>query len=364
MLDDGWFGSRTDDHRGLGDWTANEKRLPGGLGRLSQEIHNRGMQFGIWLEPEMVNEDSDLYRAHPDWVLCDPGRKPVVARNQLVLDMTRAEVREYLFESISRILRDARIEYVKWDFNRSVSNMWSPSLPAGRQGEVPHRFVLGLYELLGRIREAFPDVMIEGCAGGGGRFDAGMLFYCPQIWCSDNTDPVARLSIQRGTSYGYPVCTMGSHVSAAPNHQTGRNVPLRTRGIVAMSGAFGFELDPASLTQEEKAQIREQIAAYHKFEALIRRGTYYRLTQEEKPYIAWEFVSKDKTEVLVNLTATWLEANSAFPFVRLKGLDPEKQYLADGIAEPVSGAALMYGGYVFDALKGDFPSAQIYFRAL
>ena len=330
--------------------------------RLSEEIHSRGMQFGIWLEPEMVNEDSDLYRAHPDWALKDPGRKPVVARNQLVLDMTRPEVREYLFEAISRILQDAQIEYVKWDFNRSVSNMWSPSLPSDRQGEVAHRFVLGLYELLGRIREAFPDVMIEGCAGGGGRFDAGMLFYCPQIWCSDNTDPVARIAIQRGTSYGYPPCTMGSHVSAAPNHQTGRNVSLQTRGIVAMSGAFGFELDPASLTEEEKNEVRGQIAEYHRFEDLIRHGTYYRLTEEESPYDAWEFVSEDRTEVLVNLVITHLEANSAFPYVKLKGLDPEKQYLAEGATEPLSGAALMYGGYVFDALRGDFPGTRVFFR--
>ena len=382
VLDDGWFGSREDDHRGLGDWTPNEKRLPGGLKRLSEEIHSRGLQFGIWLEPEMVNEDSDLYRAHPDWALCDPGRRPVVARNQLVLDMAREDVRAYLFEAIARILRDARVEYIKWDFNRSISNLWSASLPPERQGEAGHRFVLGLYQLLARIRAAFPDVMIEGCAGGGGRFDAGMLFYCPQIWCSDNTDPVARTAIQRGTSYGYPVCTMGSHVSAAPNHQTGRNVSLHTRGIVAMSGALGYELDPAAMTEEEKAQIRQQIRTYHRLEELIRHGAYYRLTEADMPCTCWEFVSEDRREALVSIVITEMEANAPFPFVKLKGLDPDRQYsieeidyeadpekhaAEEGAAEPrklvVSGAALMHGGYAFGLMRGDFPACQVYFRA-
>ena len=363
VLDDGWFGNRENDHKGLGDWFANRKKLPGGLKKLSDEIHRRGMQFGIWLEPEMVNEDSELYRAHPDWILCDPGRKPVIARNQMVLDLTRPEVRNYLFKSISMILRDAGVEYIKWDFNRSISNMWSPSLPAEKQGEVMHRFVLGLYDLLSQIRKVFPKVMIEGCAGGGGRFDAGMLFYCPQIWCSDNTDPVARVAIQRGTSYGYPVCTMGSHVSAAPNHQTGRNVPLHTRGITAMSGAFGYELDPCRLSGEEKTLIREQIETYHRFEHLIRHGTYYRLTETTEPYTCWEFVSEDRKEVLVTMVVTGLEANAAFPYVKLKGLDPDARYRAEGTQDWICGAALMYGGFVFDAMHGDYPGCQICFRA-
>ena len=361
VLDDGWFGSRTSDHSGLGDWFANEDRLPGGLKVLSEKIHEKGLQFGVWIEPEMVNEDSDLYRAHPDWALCDPGRKPVIARSQLVLDMTRGDVREYLFDCISRILKDAQIEYVKWDFNRSVSNMWSGNLPADRQGEVAHRFVLGVYELLGRIREAFPEILIEGCAGGGGRFDAGMLFYYPQIWCSDNTDPVARLSIQRGTSYGYPVCTMGSHVSASPNHQTGRATPLATRGIVAMAGTFGYELDPNRLTGEERRQIREQIDTYHRLERLIRGGTYYRLSQDVHPYCSWECVSQDRSEVLVSVVCTALEANAAFYCVKLRGLDPDRFYREERSGEVFSGAALMYGGYVLDTMHGDFPGCQIHF---
>ena len=372
VLDDGWFGSRTDDHRGLGDWKANESRLPGGLKYLSQEIHARGLKFGIWVEPEMVNEDSDLYRRHPDWALSDPGRRPVVARNQLVLDMTRQDVRDYLFASISALLEDAQIEYIKWDFNRSISNAWSGMLPADRQGEVMHRFVLGTYELLGRIRESFPEVLIEGCSGGGGRFDAGMLFYCPQIWCSDNTDAYARLFIQRGTSYGYPPAAMGSHVSASPNHQTGRSMPFKTRGITAMSGAFGYELNPASLSEDEKGQIRHQIDTYHRFEHLIRRGDYYRLGEEDSPFISWEAVSADGKEALVSIVITALEANSAFAHVKLKGLDPERLYQVEGVGEDaaqgdgrvLTGAALMYGGYVFSAMAGDFPGCQIYLKAV
>ena len=376
VLDDGWFGERNDDHRGLGDWTVNEKKLPGGLKRLSEEIHARGMSFGLWVEPEMVNEDSDLYRAHPDWALQDPGRKPVVARSQLVLDMSREDVQDYLFEAIRAILREAEIEYIKWDFNRSVSNVWSAALPPQRQGETAHRFVLGTYRLLSRLREAFPDLLIEGCAGGGGRFDAGMLYYCPQIWCSDNTDALARLDIQNGTSYGYPACTMGSHVSASPNHQTGRTMPLATRGITAMAGAFGYELNPGNLTDEEKAAVREQIAMYHRFERLIRQGDYFRLTEDTRPYTGWEFVSPDRREALVSIVITELEANSGFPYLKLQGLDPEKLYTAEccggalfgadgpltGAQGPFSGAALMYGGYVFDVMLGDFPGCQVYFR--
>ena len=376
VLDDGWFGARNDDRRGLGDWTVNEKKLPGGLTRLSEEIHARGMSFGLWIEPEMVNEDSDLYRAHPDWALRDPGRKPVMSRSQLVLDLSREDVQDYLFEAISALLRGARIEYIKWDFNRSISNAWSAALPPQRQGEVLHRFVLGTYRLLSMIREAFPDLLIEGCAGGGGRFDAGMLYYCPQIWCSDNTDALARIDIQNGTSYGYPACAVGSHVSASPNHQTGRSMPLVTRGIVAMAGAFGYELNPRTLTDAEKAEVREQIALYHRFERLIRQGVYYRLTEETRPYAGWAFVAPDRSEALVSIVITELEANDGFPYLKLRGLDPDKLYTAEccggalfgadgpmtALPRPVPGAALMYGGYVFDNMRGDFPGCQIYFR--
>lgn len=363
VLDDGWFGEREDDKRGLGDWYANEKKLKGGLKQLVGKINSLGLKFGLWIEPEMINEDSNLYRTHPDWVLKDPGRLPMIARNQLVLDMSRAEVRDYLFDCISRLLSDIKIEYLKWDFNRGLANVYSNSLPAVQQGEVMHRFVLGVYELLGRIRNAFPDVLIEGCAGGGGRFDAGMLFYTAQIWCSDNTDPIARLRIQRGTSYGYPVCTMGSHVSASPNHQTGRETSLKTRGIVAAAGTFGYELNPAVLSEEEKQMIHEQIQDYHKYYWLIQNGTYFRLGNEtlDRSYVCWEYVSEDQSEVLVDIVASDVEANSPFPCINLKGLKETAVYQLEDTDLKVSGAALMYGGYTLELFSGNYPSVRLHF---
>ncbi|MDR1948648.1 MAG: alpha-galactosidase, partial [Spirochaetaceae bacterium] len=248
VMDDGWFGSRDNDTRGLGDWFVNEAKLKTSLKNLVEEVNRLGLKFGIWFEPEMVNEDSALYREHPDWVLRIPSRNPVRSRYQLVLDMSREAVRNYLYDSICAVLDSANIEYVKWDMNRSISDWYSPLLSAGQQGELPHRYVLGLYELLGRITTRYPRILFEGCSGGGGRFDPGMLYYHPQIWCSDNTDAIERLKIQYGTSFFYPISTVGSHVSAVPNHQTGRTTPMETRGIVAMSGSFGLELDPAKMT--------------------------------------------------------------------------------------------------------------------
>ena len=360
VLDDGWFGKRNDDTNSLGDWTCNEQKLGCSLKELSEKIHAEGLKFGLWFEPEMISLDSDLYRAHPDWALTDPGRDPMVSRHQLVLDMGREEVQEYLFDSISAILKGAKIEYVKWDFNRSVANVYSRALPTDRQEETAHRFMLGTYRLLERLTEAFPDVMIEGCSGGGGRFDAGMLYYCPQIWCSDNTDAVERLEIQKGTSYGYPVCTMGAHVSACPNHQTGRTVPFATRGVVAQAGTFGYELDPAKLTEDEKKAVKEQIAAFHRYEDLIEQGDYYRLDEGEKDYTAWMFVSPDKGEALVSVVATHVRANAPFPFVRLQGLDPEKIYLREDTGERLTGAALTQGGISLPQFQGDYPAVQIH----
>jgi alpha-galactosidase len=306
----------------------------------------------------MISEDSDLFRSHPDWALCDPDRKPVVGRNQLVLDMGRQDTQDYLYNALSDILDRVKIEYIKWDFNRSVANLYSHALPADRQGETAHRFVLGTYRLLERLLEKYPDLLIEGCSGGGGRFDAGMLYYTPQIWCSDDTDAIERLEIQRGTSYGYPPCTMGSHVSACPNHQTGRTVPLKTRGIVAMSGTFGYEMNPALLTEEEKEEIREQIKTFRRFRPILAKGDYYRLveTGETADYTAWMTVSPDRREALVCLVGTHVRANAAFPYIRLKGLDPERLYRAEETGETVSGAALMYGGYSYMPLSGDYPA--------
>ena len=362
VLDDGWFGKRNDDTSGLGDWIPNEKKLGCSLAELSDRIHGEGLKFGLWVEPEMISEDSDLYRAHPEWALADPDRKPIVGRNQLVLDMSRQDVQDYLFDALSSILDKTRIEYIKWDFNRAIANYYSHALPAERQGEVAHRFILGVYSLLERLLDRYPDLLIEGCSGGGGRFDAGMLYYTPQIWCSDDTDAIERLEIQRGTSYGYPLCTVGSHVSACPNHQTGRTVPMKTRGIVAQSGTFGYELNPALLSEEERTEIREQIRTFRRLHPILAEGDYYRLEEigEAQDYSAWMFVSPDRKEALVNLVMTHVRANSRFPHLRLQGLDPERLYRTEETGEVVSGAALMSGGYTYAQQNGDYPSVQMH----
>lgn len=369
VLDDGWFGKRDDDKSGLGDWWTNEQKLPGGLHRIADEISRMGLKFGLWLEPEMISEDSELFRTHPDWALCDPNRKPMVARNQLVLDMSRQDVQDYLFDGISRILENAKISYIKWDFNRPVANTYSGLLERDRQGEVTHRFVLGTYALLERLIHAYPEVMIEGCAGGGGRFDAGMLYYTPQIWCSDDTDPIARLKIQKGTSYGYPVSAVGSHVSAVPNHQTGRVTPLGTRGIVAMAGTFGYELDPGKLSDEEKEEIRRQIETFHRHYELIQEGLYYRLEtlEYEDYYTAWEHVSKDRSEALVSLVISHVQANPELPCIRLQGLKEHALYRLEQNGQIFSGAALMNGGYTIGIGDGElqlenYPALQLYFK--
>ena len=365
VLDDGWFGARYDDNAGLGDWFVNTKKLPNGLDSLIKKINDLGMKFGIWVEPEMVNEDSDLYRAHPEWALTEPGRKPVFGRNQLVLDMANQEVVDYLYNCLSTLLKEHNIAYIKWDFNRSVSDVYSHALPADRQGEVSHRFVLGLYSLLERLITEFPDVLFEGCSGGGGRFDAGMLYYTPQIWLSDDTDAIERLIIQGGTSYGYPVSTMGAHVSASPNHQTGRTTPIQTRGVVAMSGAFGYELDLTKLPESDKEAIRSQVCQYHQDEVLIHQGDYYRLTDVTKGYFtAWQIVSKDKSNSLLNLVITRPQPNPAPLHIRLKGLNPDKLYKIAEDDQIISGAALMNGGYTFRPMMGDYRSAQLHLTAV
>lgn len=381
VLDDGWFGKRDDDNSGLGDWYVNEKKLPGGIKSIADHVNSLGMKFGLWFEPEMVNEDSDLYRAHPDWALTDPDRKPVMGRNQLVLDMSNSEVIDYLFESICSVVDSANISYIKWDYNRSMANVYSKAHPADRQGEIFHRFILGTYELLGRLRERYPEIMIEGCSGGGGRFDAGMLFYTPQIWCSDNSEAVNRLKIQKGTCYGYPVSTVGSHVSASPNHQNGREVPARTRAIVAMSGTFGYELDPRKLSDEDKKEIKEQIEIFNRYYDLIQRGRYFRLTEgdTEDYYTSWQFVSEDKSQTLVSLVVTDVRANPEIPFIKLLGLDPDAEYEVDhvlmssketeesaknnfgkGENKTYTGSALMNGGLALDPMFGVYPAIQIH----
>ena len=366
VMDDGWFGKRNDDLAGLGDWFVNEDKLKGGLGKLIERINGLGMKFGIWVEPEMVNEDSDLYRTHPEWALKVPNRKPNRSRYQLLLDMSRPEVVDYLFDCYTKIFDHANIEYLKWDFNRSLADVFSTNLPADRQGEVYHRFVLGTYDLLERLGSRYPNMLIEGCSGGGGRFDAAMLYYSPQIWTSDDTDALERIQIQYGTSFGYPISAMGAHVSAAPNHQTGRNMPLETRGVVAMSGTFGYELDLGLLSDEEKEIVRKQISDFKKYYNVIQNGKYYRLTDAMKnnEYCAWQFVSEDQSESLVNMVNTRPRANGRFIHVNFKGLDENASYQLQGTDEVYNGGALMYGGYTFEMKSGDFPAFQLYFVKL
>ena len=364
VLDDGWFGRRNSDTSSLGDWQVNRQKLPGGLKSLAAGIRQLGLSFGLWIEPEMINEDSDLYRAHPDWVLRDPGRVPEPSRNQLVLDMSRKDVRDYLYKSICSLLEEADITYLKWDFNRPLMNVYSAMADRESQGELGHRFILGTYELLRALTERWPDVMIEGCTSGGGRFDAAMLYFCPQIWCSDNTDAVSRLRIQEGTSYGYPSCAVGSHVSAVPNHQTGRSVSLKTRSVVAMSGTYGFELDPRKLSPEEKDAVRSEICLFRQYENLIREGLYYRLGSETEGarYTAWAYVSEDRSRVLLNAVGSEPVFFAPLPRVRLKGLDPDAQYKREDTGEIYTGAMLMYGGFILPFGSGDYPAARVFFK--
>ena len=375
VLDDGWFGRRNDDRSSLGDWFVNEEKLPGGLEPLIRGVKGLGLQFGLWVEPEMVSEDSQLYRAHPDWALAVPGRAPALGRSQLALDLSRPEVTDWIFETVAGLLRRYDIDYIKWDVNRSLTDLYSPALPPERQGELAHRCTLGLYSVLDRLTAEFPHVLFEGCSGGGGRFDAGMLAYFPQIWCSDDTDPIERLEIQRGTCYGYPLSAVGAHVSASPNHQTGRRTPLDTRALVAMAGGFGYELDPGRLSEEEKERIRGQIRRFRELAPLLREGNLYRLDEldDKRDYAAWQIVSPERDESLVSLVVTHPRANPRPVHLRLKGLDPAGRYriaetaFADAfLPEPPeelpeiwSGAALLYAGLTLPRMMGDFPGVQI-----
>lgn len=363
VMDDGWFGKRDSDYSGLGDWFVNEKKLKGGLKNLVEEVNKAGMKFGIWFEPEMISEDSDLYRAHPDWALTVPGRSFTRARHQLVLDFSREDVRTYIFDRMCEILESANIEYVKWDANRHLTDVWSAKLPADRQGEVFHRYILGLYDFLEKLTQRFPNLLIEGCSGGGGRFDAGMMYYHPQIWCSDDTDAIERLDIQYGTSFGYPISTVGSHVSVCPNHQTGRSVSMKTRGIVAMAGTFGYELDITRLSQEEKDMVKIQVEEFKKYYSLIQQGDYYRLTDDgrKSPYVAWEFAAEDGTEALLNVVTLRVRAYAMPYTVRIKGLKPEAVYEVKGTGEKYPGAALMNGGYLLPVIWDDYQSVQVHF---
>ena len=363
VMDDGWFGKRDDDNSGLGDWFVNEKKLGGTLGNLIKRINDLGVKFGIWIEPEMVSEDSDLYRKHPDWALTVPGRNPVRSRNQLVLDFSRKEVVDEIYDQICKVLDQGNIEYVKWDMNRSLMDVYSATTKD--QGRVLHDYVLGLYDFLERLVQRYPNLLIEGCSGGGGRFDAGMMYYTPQIWCSDNTDAIDRLRIQYGTSFGYPVSVVGSHVSAVPNHQTGRKTPLHTRGVVAMSGTFGYELNLMKLSEEEKQEIREQIAEYKSYAPIIQNGLYYRLSDPTTEEIcAWEFVhtdEKEQSKVLLNVVMQVIHGNMTVNYVKLQGLEETAVYREEKSGKRYTGAALMYGGMPLPIEPGEYQAYQYCF---
>lgn len=360
VMDDGWFGKRDDDNSGLGDWHVNEKKLGCTLNEMIQKINGYGVKFGIWIEPEMISEDSDLYREHPDYVMKIPGRKPIRSRNQLVLDFSRKEVRDHIFDQISKVLDQGNIEYVKWDMNRSLADIYSRE---NSQGKVTYDYVLGVYEFLEKLIQKYPKLLIEGCSGGGGRFDAGMLYYTPQIWCSDNTDAVDRLRIQYGTSFFYPVSTVGSHVSAVPNHQTGRSTDLHTRGVVAMAGTFGYELNPEKLKEEEREEIKEQIRQYKRYGELIQKGNYYRLSDPfQDTCAAWLFVSDDGARALLNVVMLEIHGNMTVSYVKLKGLCGDAVYEDTETGDCYYGSALMEAGMPMPVEMVEYPAYQIELR--
>ncbi len=389
VMDDGWFGKRDDDTSGLGDWVTNEKKLGMPLSELAKRIHALPMKFGIWIEPEMVSEDSDFYRAHPDYAFVIPGKKPVRSRYQLVLDFSRREVVDAVLTKIVETLKPAKPDYIKMDMNRSIHEVYSQIAGYQNRGKLLHQYVLGVYDFITRLKEAFPEVLIEGCSGGGGRFDLGMMYYTPQIWLSDNTDAIERLSLQYGASFFAPVSTMGSHVSAVPNHQTGRSTPLATRAIVAMAGSFGYELDPAKLSDEEKDAIRTQIKIFKNYQLLIQGGRYYRLTGPSlgithtegysatgytapEAAMAWEIVSADAKRALVSIVTKDQHCNPPVCYIKLKGLFMNQMYRISIVlkstdfldrreeealtAPAYTGAILMQGGIAVPYFAGEYQS--------
>lgn len=373
VLDDGWFGNRFDDNRSLGDWFVNTEKVKGGMEYLVSEVNKLGMKFGLWFEPEMISPESKLYEEHPDWAIAIPGRRAGRARNQYVLDVSRKEVRDHILEKMFKVLHSANIEYVKWDMNRPLTDLGSLNLPADRQGELFHRYVLGMYEMQERLLREFPNLLLENCSGGGGRFDPGMLYFGPQIWCSDDTDAVERLGIQEGTSLIYPLCCMGAHVSVCPNHTVGRNTPFSTRGMVALAGTFGYELDITKLSEQEKQMVPHQTAMYHRFNDLVREGDYYRNASylENHLYDCFQVSDEEKTKSLVFYTQVMGEPNMHSRRIRLQGLkkgtkyrvfqvDQEGEELLKDTGRVLSGDVLMQAGMNLERLWGDFQTRLLY----
>lgn len=362
VLDDGWFGNRDDDKTSLGDWFLYKDKLPGGLKKLADDINTKGMEFGLWVEPEMISPDSELYRAHPDWCLHIKHRDKSLGRNQLVLDLSREDVCKYLIDTLTNLFKSANITYVKWDMNRHLTEVESALLPRENQQEVSHRYVLGLYNILEKLTVNFPNILFESCSGGGGRYDAGMLYYMPQVWTSDNTDALSRLWIQLGTSIVYPSSTMSCHVSAVPNHQVNRTTSLKMRGEVAMAGTFGYELDLTKNTQDEKDEIKEQVKRYKEIEQTVMFGDIYRLVNpwSNNTFSSWMYVSKDKREAVITCVWIFPEANSPFITLRLKGLDRDKNYYIKELDTTLGGDELMFRGLRLpDGVKVD-NSLQLY----
>ena len=365
VMDDGWFGHRDADNSSLGDWFVYEKKIKGGLKYLVDEVNKLGMKFGIWFEPEMISPDSELYKAHPEWAIQVQGRELSMSREQYVLDYSNKEVRDHIYGMMKKILDSANIEYIKWDMNRQLTEVGSTTLPKNRQRELWHRYVLGVYDVMNRLTTDYPHILLENCSGGGARFDPAMLYYSPQIWCSDDTDAIERLKIQHGTSICYPASAMGAHVSDCPNHTVGRSTPFATRGNVAMVGTFGYELDVTRIPQEDRDAIPGQIAQFNKYNPIIRTGDQYRIGNvfEDNMWDAWMFVAKDKSEAVFTFVQVLGRPNYRNRRIKLKGLDPKAMYRNEENGEIHSGNALMNAG-IFMEIHGDFSSKVIHFVKL
>lgn len=359
VLDDGWFGKRNDDKSSLGDWFENREKLPEGVDGLARKINDMGLKFGLWFEPEMISPDSELYRAHPDWCIHSGNNPRTLGRNQLILDLSRRDVCDYIKGFMTEILTRANIEYVKWDMNRNFGETGSELLDKDHTGEFAHRYMLGLYDVLEYITNKFPDVLFEGCSGGGGRFDAGMLYYFPQFWTSDDTDACERMFIQYGTSMVMPASSMGAHVSVSPNHQCGRITSLDSRAFVAMCGTYGYEMDVSKMTDEEKQRSREHIEIFKRVRDVIHKGNMYRLRSPfDGNYCAFQYVSEDKSRCVLVFSTVLAHPNMERFRVKFEGLDPFGIYRERNTRHIYSGAVMMNVGMA--RTSGSDFSSQMY----
>ena len=363
VLDDGWFGKRDNDTSGLGDWVVNEKKLEGGLKSIIDHVHSLGMKFGLWFEPEMISEDSDLFGAHPDYAIGVPNRPRCYSRNQYMLDLTRKDVRDYIVNAVNSVLKENEIDYVKWDYNRNVTESFSQGLDADRQSEFAYRYALGLYDICERIVNANPDVFFEGCAGGGGRFDPAMLHYFPQIWTSDDTDANERTLIQYGTSMVYPLSSMSCHVSQVPNHQTGRITEMKSRADIAHLGSTGYELDASYFTDEDRKLVKEQIEEYKKMQSLVSEGDLYRVENPyESNFFGFCIVSKDKSHAHLTMFKRLCGVNNETKVIYPKGLCENKKYYIKELDMTLSGNTIMNVGFVPNFPRGDFQTLTYTFE--